>query len=169
MLLTISGHQSLYSTPPLAIPVSTSFQPASRREGLRTPKSQSSIFSSIVVQPATRYSHSHVPLTDSYPVDSGPPTTAFTRERQEVMPMPSVREVSARLTPGLSLGATSVGTATLPKCPPSVLRSKDSQSRTIWDGQVPDLKVPNSPSTLSPQVSRLAGTLGGDTLMGTDH
>ena len=169
MLLTISGHQSLYSTPPLTMPVSTSFQPASRREGLRTPKSQSCMFSEIAVQPATRYGSSHAPLTDLHLVDSGPSSTASTRERHEVMPMPSLREVNARLIPGLSIGTTSMGTAILPKHPPSVLRSEDSQSRSIWDGQAPDLKAPKSLSTLSLQVSRLAGTLGANTLMGTDH
>ena len=170
MPLTISGHQPLYSAPPpFAIPVSTLPQPYFSREGLRTPMSQSCIYSSIAVQPAIRYGHSHAPLTDSYLVDSGSPTSASTRERLEVIPMPSSRKVSARLTPGLSLGATSVGTATVPKHPPSVWRSKDTQSRTIWDSQVPDLKAPKGISTLSPQVSRLAGTSGGNTLTGTDH
>ena len=84
------------------------------------------------------------------------------------MPKPSLREANARLTPGLSIGATSMGTATLPKRPLLVLRSEGSQSRTIWGGQAPDPKVSKGPSTHSPQVSRLAGTLGGNTLMGTD-
>ena len=74
--------------------------------------------------------------------------------------------MSAKQTTSWMDSAVGNGTAMHLQCPPIPLGNKDSRSWTIQDSQTLD---PKGPSTLSPQVSRLAGTLGGITLTGTDH
>ena len=165
MLLTKLGQQAIYSAPPYAMPLTTTLQSTSRGEVSKIPRSWPCIYSETKTEPAMRYGSAYVPLTDPHLVVSRPFSLESVRKRPEASHRPSLREMSAKWTTSQMDSTVGDGTATHLQCPPVPLGNKDSKSWTLQDSQTLD---PKGPATLSPQVSILAGTLGGITLTGTD-
>ena len=112
MLLTISGHQSLYSAPPYAKLIPIASLAASSWEGWKTTESLPHLHSGMAPRPTARYEPDCVPLTDICLVASRPSSLASTRKRPEASLMPALRERKVKLTSNLAAGATGLGTAT---------------------------------------------------------
>ena len=151
MSSTISGNWPSYSDHPTSVPPSRTSRPLCKNhaDGLKLPTPLT--YSERVVRHIPRYGLHQLPLADSPLAESL--SWAQSKEPKPVPRLP-LREAAARQATGLETETVSAGTATRIERLPAPLGSR----------------IPQDAQFQGPKGSpRPTGTLGGNTLTGTDH